>query len=406
MSLLPKLLGSREDGATGGPTMLVAFVADPRTEESVRNLVDEQSIAPAIVRRGVCRDAIAYLAKAPPPRMLIVDLSGSEMPLSDMDELINVCGPNVIIIALGEVNDIALYRDLTMFGVADYMVKPVTTEVLRRIVGIQTGGRTAGRQRQRLGRVICVTGARGGVGATTFATNLAWMLSNDAARRTAIVDLDLHCGSVSLMLGLKHSVGFMEALNNPHRIDDLFLDRAIVKKSERLMVLSAEEPLEDDVDYSPAALEAVLRSLQQRFHYTVMDLPRRPGVLYRQVLEKSEIQIILASSTLTALRDAMRISRLIGREDLGQRALLVINHTAPSGRGDIPRTDFEKTIGRRIDHEVAFSRHAIPADNKGEMLAQQDAAYAEVLGRIVNDLTGRSSAQRSADRRIFGFKRR
>lgn len=389
----------------GGISNLIAFVTDPRSEESIRHLIEEQAIAPAIVRRGNCRDAVAFLKRSSAPRMVIVDLSGSDMPLSDMDEVLNLCGPNVVVIAVGEENDIGLYRDLAMFGVADYLVKPVTTEVLRRVISIQTRGTPRDTQRQRIGKIICVTGARGGVGTTTFATNLSWMLSGEAGRRTAILDLDLQCGAVTLMLGLRNSIGFMEALRNPHRVDDLFLDRTMVKKTDKLMVLSAEEPLEEDAHFDPAALDAVLRILQQRFHYVIMDLPRRPGARYRQVLERSAIQIILATPTVAALRDVMRISHLIGREDLGQRALLIMNHTSPAARSEVPRTDFEKTIGRRVDYELPFSRVGLASDNGGEMLVEQDPAFADAVRRVVDDLLGRSTAQEPMVKRLFRFRR-
>lgn len=401
---MPDTLPSRVDLSGGDVTNLVAFVSDAQTEDTIRHLIEGQSIAPAVVRRGNCRDAVTYLKRSASPRMIIIDVSGSEMPLSEMDEAVSICGPNVIIIAIGEENDIGLYRDLMVLGVADYIVKPVTTEVFRRVISIQTGG-SPGRpqRRQRTGKVICVTGARGGVGATTFATNLGWVLSNDAGRRTAIVDLDLQCGAITLLLGLRHSPGFVEALRNPHRVDDLFLDRVMVKKSDKLMVLSAEEPLEEDADFDPAALDAVLRNLRQRFHYVVMDLPRRPGILYRQVLERAEVQIIVASPTLASLRDAMRISRLIGREDMGQRALLVVNHFSPAGQGDIPRADFEKTIGRRVDYELPYSRLAMVADNGGDMLVRQDSAYSGAVNGIITDLLGRSPARTSTVKRLLRF---
>jgi pilus assembly protein CpaE len=197
----------------------------------------------------------------------------------------------------------------------------------------------------------------------------------------------------------------MEALRNPHRVDDLFLDRTMVKKTDKLMVLSAEEPLEEDAHFDPAALDAVLRILQQRFHYVIMDLPRRPGARYRQVLERSAIQIILATPTVAALRDVMRISHLIGREDLGQRALLIMNHTSPAARSEVPRTDFEKTIGRRVDYELPFSRVGLASDNGGEMLVEQDPAFAGAVRRVVDDLLGRSTAQEPMVKRLFRFRR-
>lgn len=400
---MPETLPDRVDLSGGDVTNLVAFVSDAQTEDTIRHLIEGQAIAPAVVRRGNCRDAVAYLKRSASPRMIIIDLSGAEMPLSEMDEAVSICGPNVTIIAIGTDNDIGLFRDLMVLGVADYIVKPVTTEVFRRVISMQASGGGAGRpqRRQRTGKVICVTGARGGVGATTFATNLAWTLSNDAGRRTAIVDLDLQCGAITLLMGLRHSPGFVEALRNPHRVDDLFLDRVMVKKSDKLMILGAEEPLEEDVDFDPAALDAVLRNLRQRFHYVVMDLPRRPGILYRQVLERAEVQIILASPTLIALREAMRISRLIGREDMGQRALLVVNHATGPGHGEIPRADFEKTIGRRIDYELPFSRLSLAADNGGDLLVRQDSGYAGGVNEIVTDLLGRAPARPSRVKRLL-----
>lgn len=401
MAMIEALTGKNDVGA-GSDVRLAVFVNDQRSEETLRNLIENQSIAPAVVRRGNCRDAVHYLKRNGSPRMIIIDVSGSEMPLSEMDEAVSICGPNVVIIAVGVENDISLYRDLMVLGVADYVVKPVTPEVFRRVLTIQGGGAAArGQRRQRTGKLICVTGARGGVGTSTLATNLGWVLAGDAGRRTAIVDLDLQCGSVTTLMGLRHSPGFVEALLNPHRVDDLFLDRVMVKKSDKLMVLGAEEPLEDDADFDPAALDAVLRNLRQRFHYVLMDLPRRPGTLYRQVLERAEVQIILATPTLTALRDAMRISRLIGREDMGQRALLVLNRFSPTAQGAIAIADFEKTIGRRVDYELPFSRHALASDNGGDMLVRRDTAYGAAVNEIVTDLLGRAPAKVSAVKRLF-----
>jgi len=384
---------------------LVAFVADAHSEETVRRLADEQNFSQATIRRGNCRDAIAYLKDSGSPHTIIIDLSGSDMALSDMDEAISLCGPNTLVIAIGDQNDVGLYRDLSVFGVADYILKPVSFEMLRSVIAIQAGRPLRLNQRPRVGKVICVTGARGGVGATTFTASLAWQLSAVAGRSVVLIDLDLQCGALALMMGLKKSSGLVDVLRNPHRVDDLFLARAMVKKSDKLMILSAEEPLEDDPAFDLAGLDAVLRLLQQRFHYVLIDLPRRPGVLYRQVLERAAIQMVIATPTLAAVRDSLRISRLVGREDLGQRAMMVVNHVCPADRGAISRQEFENTIGRRIDYEIAFSRVAMESDNGGELLVQRDPAFAMILDQMVNDLLGRSSSPEPKARRFLHWWR-
>jgi pilus assembly protein CpaE len=393
------------DAADGTTAELVAFVGDSHSEETIRRLVEEQKLSAAIVRRGNCRDAIAYLKRSDSPRTVIIDLSDSEMPLGDMDEAIGLCDPNTVVIAIGSQNDVGLYRDLSIFGVADYILKPVSFEMLRRVVSIQSGRVFRPDQRPRVGKVICVTGARGGVGVTTFTASLAWQLSAAAGRSVVLIDLDLQCGALTLMLGLKKSSGFVDALRNPHRVDDLFLDRAMIKKAEKLMVLSAEEPLDDDLAFDLDGLDAVLRLLQQRFHYVLIDLPRRPGALYRQVLERAALQVVVATPTLAAVRDSLRIARLAGREDPGQRSLLVVNHVCPAGRGEISRQEFEKTIGGRVDYEIAFSPAAVAADNGGELLVNRDRAFAAVLDRMINELLGRSPAPEPKVRRLLRWRR-
>src|SRR3546814_12807229 len=89
---------------------------------------------------------------------------------------------------------------------------------------------------------LAVIGARGGVGASTIATSLAWLLSERGKRATALLDLDVHFGTGALALDLEPGRGLTDAIENPSRIDGLFIARAMVKASEKLAVLSAEAP--------------------------------------------------------------------------------------------------------------------------------------------------------------------
>ncbi|MDV7396632.1 P-loop NTPase, partial [Arthrospira platensis SPKY1] len=92
--------------------------------------------------------------------------------------------------------------------------------------------------------MVAVIGARGGVGATTVAVNCAWLLAHDLELKTALIDLDLYFGSCALALDVEPGKGFREALENPERIDGLFLERAMVRVSDKLFLLAAEDDLE------------------------------------------------------------------------------------------------------------------------------------------------------------------
>ena len=77
----------------------------------------------------------------------------------------------------------------------------------------------------RGGSVIAVCGARGGVGTTTVAVNLALQLTDATRGHVALLDLHLWQGTTALMLGVKPSGGLRIALEQPERADALFLDR-------------------------------------------------------------------------------------------------------------------------------------------------------------------------------------
>ena len=167
-------------------------------------------------------------------------------PLNDINALAEVCEPGTIVIAAGTVNDVRLYRDLVASGIHDYLLKPFTVDQLRDTFAhaqmILSGPRGEA-QADKPHVMAAVIGVRGGVGASTLATSLAWLLGEKARRSTALLDLDVHFGTGALALDLEPGRGLTDAIENPSRIDGLFIERAMVRANERLSVLSAEAPI-------------------------------------------------------------------------------------------------------------------------------------------------------------------
>ena len=162
-------------------------------------------------------------------------------------------------------------------GVSEYIVKPVTAQLLvKALIGAPASDEGSPISR-KLGKVVAVVGSRGGVGATTLAIHLALHLANQQSRRVMLLDLDLHTGDCALALNLKPTPGLREALANPLRIDSVFLDRTMAIHGERLFVLSAEEPLRVDAEFTAEAVDKLVGVLRTQFHYIVADVPRIPG---------------------------------------------------------------------------------------------------------------------------------
>src|SRR5690606_9844915 len=224
-----------------------AFVSDDATAEVLKNTVLDMGWQPERIHRGGLPNAVQTLSVSASPQILLVDLSDSQDPLGEINALAEVCEPGTIVIAIGGVNDVHLYRELLASGIHDYLLKPVSDHVMREalhnaqaILLAPKNTPAAEAEPESKTSTVAVIGARGGVGASTVATSLAWATSHALGRKTALLDFDLHFGVGALSFDLEPGRGLTDALENPARIDSLFIERAIVKASENLAILSAE----------------------------------------------------------------------------------------------------------------------------------------------------------------------
>ncbi|QLH39881.1 MAG: P-loop NTPase [Defluviicoccus sp.] len=208
-----------------------AFVAQDQIG-ILRKAAHEIGLREDRVVAGTVADAVRELAARPTPDHLVVDLAGSGDAIAAVGALADVCDAGTRVIAVGDVNDVGLYRSLIREGVQDYLLKPVSVESLR--AALEAGTIADGTSRDTPGELIAVVGTRGGVGATAVATNLAWALAHEQKRRVALIDLDLFFGSCALMLDLEMGHGLREAMENPARIDSLFIERSMVRESDSL----------------------------------------------------------------------------------------------------------------------------------------------------------------------------
>jgi pilus assembly protein CpaE len=311
---------------------LTAFVMDAHSEASLKSCVNQLLLPDATIKRGGIAKAIRYLGTDRSPETIIVDISSSEMPASQVHDLAERCEPGVTMIAIGDRNDIGLYRDLVQAGISEYIVKPVTAQLFAKALSAALTVKEAIPTSRKRGKAIAIVGARGGVGATTLATNLAWYLANRQNRRVLLLDLDLQSGDCALALNMPPTPGLREALVNPLRIDSVFLERAVAVHGERLFVLSAEEPLRADAEFSPEAVETLVSALRSQFHYVIADVSRIPAAPYQRALDIADVRVIVADQTLRSVRDTIRLRETLGEGDPTHCNLLVVNRSGEGGR--------------------------------------------------------------------------
>ncbi len=370
----------------------VAFVSDNQThgvvESAARQFFDEP-----IVRDGGSQQALEYLSENAAPKVLIVDIGDSSAPLTAMLSLTVAFNEEIRVIGIGTVNDINLYREMVGAGITDYLVKPVTEKALASalaraeepIHSDAPGDQPAAPKVNR----IAVIGARGGVGASTVAVNLAWLMSQERKLRTALVDLDLEFGTIALSLDLEPTRGLREALESPGRIDSLFIESATARVNDKFSVMATEETLSEEISYNPNAIDVLFESLGRTNDCIVVDLPRAAFAVRQRVFEAATNIVLVTELSLSCLRDAMRL--VTGIEEVAQDTpITVIANRAVGSHKGVQVRDFQKALGRKIDFTMPEETKALnKAANSGKPLVQINlrAPASKMLNRLSRKLS-------------------
>jgi pilus assembly protein CpaE len=340
----------------------VAFVNDPETH-GIINIVCGPRFPGLQIVNGGTREVVDYLAAGAPPKLLIVDVSDSAKPMSAMLPIIAAFAEDTKVIAIGAVNDINLYREMTEAGISDYLVKPVSDRALdgainraeeRRQQAMQASmspGPAAAPVNDKRS-VISVLGTRGGVGATTVATNLAWLMAFDKKRDTILMDLDLQDGSIALALDVEPSHGLREVLDNPSRIDSLFITSVGVKCGDHLTVMAAEEGVDDEVHYNTSAVSLLVEELRKQSPVLVVDVPRKAAAARAAVLAASTDIVVVTDMTLAGLRDAIRFNAMIQQVASSARVIFVANRDGGK-EATVSKAEFEKALGKPVNVVLA-----------------------------------------------------
>ena len=380
-----------------------AFVADDETAELLRPIAVEHGWSPEKVNKGGLRNAVQSLSVGASPSILFVDLSESGDPLNDINALAEVCEPGTVVIAAGQVNDVRLYRDLVASGIQDYLLKPFTADQLRdAFANAQltiSGPRVSENTSEKPNVMAAVIGVRGGVGASTIATSLAWLMGDKGGRSTALLDLDVHFGTGALALDLEPGRGLTDAIENPSRIDGLFIERAMVRANDKLCVLSAEAPINQSMMTDGSAFYQLQEEIRHAFEGTVIDLPRNMMVQYPHLLSDTHVIVIVVEFTLAGTRDAIRILSWLKANAPQSRVVIVANRTL-AGNQEVSRKDFEHSIERKVDIVLPFDpKAASQAAKLGQPLAKvaKSAKFSHPFNQLLTQTVEQARGDEDGD---------
>jgi pilus assembly protein CpaE len=325
------------------------------------------------------------------PNLLVVEtkLHGAEA-LAELDRLAEVCDPSTKVVVVGRTNDVELYRELMRRGASEYLVAPLEPLQLIEVISGLYRDPTAA----PIGRVVAVVGARGGAGSSTLSHNIGWCIAEELHINTTIVDLDLSFGTVGLDFNDESSQGISDALSAPERLDDVLLDRLLLKRGEHLSLFTAPAVLERDHAAPPESYEAVIDAVRQIIPCVILDLPHGWQPWIKASLLAADDVVIVATPDLTSLRNAKNIIDLVKSarpNDAPPR--LVINQVGVPKRPEIATKDFAETMGIDPAAIIAFEPALFgQAANNGQMVIElaPKAPVSEALRQLCRAITGRT----------------
>lgn len=394
--------GQEPRPAPSGRPLVVAYTADTEAEAALRAAMGELGDRFTLVRGNVTA-AIRDLARAPTPQVLIVDVGGVADPLVALDDLAGVCEPDVKVLVIGDRTDMGFYREITRgLGVVEYLYKPLTRDNVTRLFLPVVHGRMPGGAEQVGGRVITVTGAHGGVGATTVAANLAVLLAQTTRGYVALLDLNLQTGATAALLGVKAGAGLRVALEEPERVDTLFLERTAVEVSDRLRLLAAEEPLETPPRPAAEGVSRLMTLLRRRFNYIVADMPMPADAALLSVYPLAQQRLLVMAPDVVSIREAGRFKAMLRSLAGSDRVVTVLNHAGLPG-GVAP-----KLVARGLEGAVDFTIPHIPkqlaiAADLGVPAVLRSRPFAAAMRALAKEVSGvRVAARGGWLSRLFG----
>jgi pilus assembly protein CpaE len=385
-----------KSGLPGNRDPFAAYICDDTALDVLRPVVIEMGWQPEKCNKGGLRNAIQSLSVSASPAILIVDLSESGDPLNDINALAEVCEPGTVVIAIGQVNDVRLYRDLLASGIHDYLLKPLSAQqvhdALNQALAVFTAPKAGDGEAVKRHISTAVVGTRGGVGASTLATSLSWLFSEVHMSPTALLDLDVHFGTGALALDLEPGRGLTDAIDNPSRIDGLFIERAMIRANDNLSILSAEAPINQPLMTDGSAFVQLEEEFRQAFEMTVIDLPRNMLINFPQLLGDVNLVVLTCELTLASARDTIRILSWLKANAGHAHPMIVANKVQPN-MAEISKADFEASIERKIDFSIPYDvKAAANAAKLGQVYvdANRSAKSTAVMKQIAERVMGAS----------------
>ena len=300
--------------------------------------------------------------------------------------------------------DPVLMLEAMRAGVNEWVADPVTAAELNAAIERVGSSRVASKQ----GQIVAFVGAKGGVGTTTIAVNVATALAQAVEdERTLLMDFHLSYGDAAVFLGAEPRFSVADAMENTHRLDEAFFESLVVQsKSTNVHLLASAERAVGSVDLRRIA--TLLTFAASHYRYTFLDVPRSEAAVLDSLEGVASI-LIVANQELATVRNAGRIAAALRQRYGKDRVKIVVSRY--DKQAEINTEDIARVVGSPVKHTVPSDyRAALNSLNKGRPIAlDKDSKLAPAFQSMAFDLAGirvEKPAEKEKSGGLFGFIRK
>jgi pilus assembly protein CpaE len=311
--------------------------------------------------------------------------------------------PTTGIVIVAARMDPSLMLEAMRAGVNEWLAEPLSSVELNAAIERVSSARPATVH----GQTFAFIGAKGGVGTTTIAVNVATALAQSVEEeRTLLMDFHLAYGDAAVFLGAEPRFTVADAMENTHRLDESFFESLVVhSKATGVNLLASAERAVSSVDMR--RIGTLLQFAATHYRYTFLDVPRSEAAVL-DALEGVATILIVANQELATVRNAGRIASALRQRYGKDRVKIVISRF--DKQAEIGAEDVERVVGSPVKYTVPSDyRTALNALNKGRPVAlDKDNKLTPAFQAMAFDLAGIRvekivEAQRGG---LFGLLRR
>lgn len=373
-----------------------------QTRENIRMLLElDRTIA--VVGEAENGQEVLQLVDLTQPDVVLMDINMPVMDGIKATEMISLQHPDVAVIMISVQGEQEYLKKAMMAGAREYMIKPFTADELASTIKRVTELNRKRREvqfkvesqdvRRHKPVVVAIYGAKGGVGRTSVAVNLAVALAHKTREKVALVDLDLQFGDVAVMVNIYPKRTIAELMQETTELDNELLETYLYERNG-IKILAAPNKPELAELVNEDGVNRVLHSLTQTYDYIVVDTSCGFNDVTLAALDMADTIFMVTTPDLPALKNNKRALEVLKSLGLGEKVKLVVNRS--TGGYGIDVEDVERAMETQICTTFpSDARSVVTSMNRGLpfVLVESSSPVAKSIYQMVSVLNAKEQKE-------------